>query len=386
MERRQYRGQESVPLLGFGAMRLPMRNAESQEIDKEQAQEMVDYALAHGINYFDTAYIYHNGFSESFLGEALSKYPRDSYYVSSKLPSWPPVNTEADIRRIFEEQKERLRVDYFDFYLVHNYSSSTRKTIERLRFYDFLNEKKEKGEIRRLGFSMHDSPEMLAEIADKHAWDFAMIQLNYLDWDMQNAKQQYEVLTERGLPVSVMEPIRGGSLVTLCPEALRVFREANPDVSVASWALRFPASLPNVLVVLSGMSSLEHVKDNVKTFENFQPLSGEELAVIDKAVTAYRLTGAVPCTACRYCMDCPVGVDIPRNIALYNAHGNTRQAWDFVQEYRALGEEGEAKNCVNCGKCMEHCPQNIDIPECMGMIAEFAEEMKREVPDRPVIL
>lgn len=383
MELRKYKGQEPLSLLGFGAMRLPRLNDQTQEIDKEKAFEMIDYAMAHGVNYYDTSYVYHAGLSEPFLGEALSRYPRESYHIATKLPPWPPVSTEDDIKRIFDEQLARFKTDYFDFYLIHNYSSNTRKNIEKLHFYDFLREKKEQGYIKRLGFSMHDTPEMLAEIADKHEWDFAQIQLNYLDWDMQKAKEQYEVLTSRGLPVTVMEPIRGGGLVNLCPESIKILHDCNPDASAASWALRFVASLPNVLVVLSGMSTLDQVKDNINTMTNFKPLSDEERAVLEKAVAAYRKTGSIPCTSCGYCMPCPAGVDIPRTFALYNAHCAKKSAWDFVQEYRALGDEHQAHRCIRCGKCMTHCPQNIKIPDQMHSIAEFAAEMMRTTPDRP---
>lgn len=235
---------------------------------------------------------------------------------------------------------------------------------------------KEEGKIRRLGFSFHDTPEVLRHICDTYAWDFAQIQLNYLDWERQDAKQQYEILTERGIPVIVMEPVRGGTLASPCEAADILFKEARPDKSVASWAIRFAASLPNVLTVLSGMSDMSQIEDNVDTMNHFEPLTDKEREVIDAAVDAYKKKDTVPCTGCRYCMDCPFGVDIPKMFSLYNSYALDRDEEDYLEAYRAVPESERADKCQACGACMEKCPQKIQIPDKMTVIRELVEKLE----------
>jgi predicted aldo/keto reductase-like oxidoreductase len=365
---------EELSLLGFGFMRLPLK-AGSREIDKALALDMVDYAKNRGVNYFDTAYMYHEGNSELFAGEALSRYARGSYNLATKMPL-AMLKTGEDVERIFQEQLQKCRVDYFDYYLLHNINRGHLKVVEDFKVYEQLREKQRQGKIRRLGFSFHDSPEILAKVAGNYDWDFAQIQLNYLDWDQQNAKEQYEILEAKGIPVNVMEPVRGGSLADMGVQAEAVFKAADPKASIPSWALRFAASLPGVQVVLSGMSAMEHVEDNVATMENFRPLSDAEREVITKAVLAYRTAGAVPCTGCRYCMDCPQGVDIPRNLASYNSYLFKKERnlpgynFGFNMEYGGMGEEKQAHNCVACRQCEEKCPQHIEISLQMELIQE----------------
>ncbi|MFP3041526.1 aldo/keto reductase [Treponema primitia] len=365
---------EELSLLGFGLMRLPLK-AGTQEIDKAQALDMVDYARDKGINYFDTAYMYHEGNSESFAGEALSRYDRSSFNLATKMPLMR-VKTEADVERIFQEQLKKCRTEYFDYYLLHNINKEHLQVTETFKIYEKLKEKQKQGLIRRLGFSFHDQPELLRQVAQKYDWDFAQIQLNYLDWEQQNAKEQYKILTKNNIPVNIMEPVRGGTLAALCDESTLIFKNANPNVSVASWAIRYAASLDGVQVVLSGMSSMEQMKDNISTMESFKPLSIEEYQVIDKALIAYKTSGSIPCTGCRYCMDCPQGIDIPKALAIYNnylfnkSRNRPNYNFSFEMEYRVLGEEKQAHHCVQCGECAEKCPQHIDIPHWMTLIDE----------------
>lgn len=374
MEYRELRGgKEKVSLLGFGCMRLPRLHPDKPEIDTELGQRMVDYAYSHGVNYFDTAYPYHEGLSEPFIGAALSKYPRESYNLVTKLPTWL-INGEADIERYFNEQLQKCGVDYFDFYLVHSLNAERFETVQKLHIFENLCELKAKGKIRHIGFSFHDKPDVLERILAAHDWEFAQIQLNYLDWELQDARRQYELIEQKGIQCTIMEPVRGGMLATLTPEAVDCFQQANPNVSTASWAIRYAASLPNVLTVLSGMTNFDHVTDNVATMEAFRPLSQQEREVIDHALAAYRKAVTIPCTGCRYCMDCPAGVSIPEVFAAYNRYATSKSRSMFEELYHALDAGQRADNCVACGTCLPKCPQHIDIPKHMKEIAALAEK------------
>lgn len=375
MEMRQYRDTDvKVSLLGMGCMRLPKVDPEKEDIDYEKAQEIIDYAYANGVNYFDTAYGYHGGQSELFVGQALKKYPRESFFLASKMPIWC-VKEKSDVERIFNEQLQRCQTDYFDFYLFHSQNAANFQKCQEFGVYEFLSQMKAEGKIRRLGFSFHDTPEVLRHICDTYPWDFAQIQLNYLDWEMQDAKTQYQILNDREIPVIVMEPVRGGALASPCEAADILFREERPDKSVASWAIRFAASLPGVLTVLSGMSNMEQVRDNVDTMTRFEPLTDREREVIDEALEAYRKKDTVPCTGCRYCMDCPFGVDIPKMFSLYNHYVLDRDGEDYLEAYEAQPESERADQCQACGACMEKCPQHIRIPDQMVTIRETVEKI-----------
>ena len=374
MEYRELRGgKEKVSLLGFGCMRLPRLYPDKPEIDTELGQRMVDYAYSHGVNYFDTAYPYHEGLSEPFIGAALSKYPRESYNLVTKLPTWL-INGEADIEHYFNEQLQKCGVDYFDFYLVHSLNAERFETVQKLHIFENLCELKAKGKIRHIGFSFHDKPDVLERILAAHDWEFAQIQLNYLDWELQDARRQYELIEQKGIQCTIMEPVRGGMLATLTPEAVDCFQQANPNVSTASWAIRYAASLPNVLTVLSGMTNFDHVTDNVATMEAFRPLSQQEREVIDHALAAYRKAVTIPCTGCRYCMDCPAGVSIPEVFAAYNRYATSKSRSMFEELYHALDAGQRADNCVACGTCLPKWPQHIDIPKHMKEIAALAEK------------
>ena len=366
-----------VSLLGFGCMRLPRLYEDRQDIDAKAAQEMIDYAIAQGINYFDTAWPYHQGMSEPFLGEALSKHPRDSFFLASKLPTWD-INCAEDVDRIFNQQLERCRVDHFDFYLIHNFVAEYFEREENCRIYQKLLKKKRAGQIRYLGFSFHDVPKVLEQVADKYAWDFAQIQLNYLDWELQNAKRQYEILESRSIPVIVMEPVRGGALASLSEPALKLLHEANPEQSPASWALRFAASFPGVLTVLSGMSDFAQVKENIQTMSAPSPLTEADRELLERVCTAYLSAGTIPCTGCRYCMDCPAGVDIPKVFAIYNQYCIFHQQLAFERTYGYLTDRQKASACVDCKSCVPRCPQGIDIPARLREVADAIANLPQD--------
>lgn len=363
-----------ISLLGMGCMRLP--KTPEGEIDEKRAQEIVDYAYESGVNYFDTAYMYHDGKSESFIGKALKKYPRESYNLISKMPGWF-VEKQQDIEKIFNTQLERCGVDYFDFYLCHSIRAENFDNFYvKYNIFDFVNEMKKQGKVRHIGFSFHDTPEVLERVIDMYPWEFAQIQLNYLDWDLQDAKRQYDIIKSRGIQCIVMEPVRGGALADLCPKANDVLLHQCPDKSISSWAVRFAAEKENVLTVLSGMSSMEQIKDNVKTISSLEPFSEEEKKALMQALDIYKNKDRIPCTACRYCMDCTSGVDIPGVFAVYNEYVSDRNKEKFLAAYDALGGAG-AGGCIECGACMRHCPQGIKIPENMKKIEDAVKKIRK---------
>ncbi|MFO7969109.1 MAG: aldo/keto reductase [Candidatus Izemoplasmatales bacterium] len=368
---------ENPSLLGFGCMRFPKIDSEKPDIDEAQAEEMIDYAYKHGVNYFDTAYPYHQGLSETFIGKVLKKYPRESFYLANKMPSWE-IKTLADAKRIFKEQLEKCQVDYFDFYLCHALSEKHFEIYKKPEIMDFLLEQKAKGTIKHLGFSFHDTPDVLAEIIHTYKWDFVQLQLNYLDWDFQNAKKQYEIVKDYGVPVIVMEPVRGGTLANLSEESKKILKAAKPDKSIASWAIRYAASKENVMTVLSGMSNLEQTKDNVATLTNFKPITKSEQETIDKALNKFLENNTIPCTNCKYCMPCPQGVDIPGIFKIYNKYAISKYARAFINEYEKLGKEKLAENCISCGECLDHCPQSIDIPKRLAEIDKLYHKLKEK--------
>lgn len=349
---------EELPRLGLGCMRLPMD--ENGAIDFVNAQQMIDYAMENGVNYFDTAYIYHDGESEKFLGKALKKYPRSSYYLADKLPVWL-VRTKEDVSRLFNEQLERLGSDYFDFYLAHDLNSRTIKFFQETEAYDFLMEMKRKGKIKHLGLSCHDTPQALAGFLDTYSWEFCLLQINYVDWAMDIAREQYREVASRGLPVMIMEPVRGGFLADLPGKASEHLMAENPNRSQAGWALRWCRSLEGVSVILSGMSSMEQLMENVKTFrQENTPLSETEVLAYEKTIEELSRIKTVPCTACRYCSDCPSGVKISEIFTIYNKLKLLGSETTAKRSYRKLGCF-DASACIECGACEEICPQGIKI-------------------------
>lgn len=377
MDVKEFKGKE-ISLLGFGLMRLPRTGGNPADIDEEGSMKLVDRALAEGLNYFDTAYTY--GGSEAFAGRALSRHPRDSYYLATKCPPWMLKNAD-DFERIFQEQAQRCQTDYFDFYLVHNLAREATRAanneeyygnFEKLGLYELLKQKKAEGKIRWLGFSFHGTPTLLQRLADSYEWDFAQIQLNYIDWTATDAKRQYDILAERKIPVVVMEPLRGGAMARLNEESAGLLKSARPEASLASWGLRFAASLPNTLTVLSGMNAMEQLEDNIATMSGFQPVSDQEKDLLSKAAELYNRSGAIACTGCRYCMPCPEGVDIPRVFSIYNHYKLMNFRIPFDNGYSSLEEKEKASSCIQCGQCAEKCPQHLTIPAYMKEINEFA--------------
>ena len=348
-------------LLGFGCMRFPT-NAEGK-IDRPLAQEMLDKAIAAGVNYIDTAYPYHNGESELFVGEALKKYDRASYYLATKLPVWF-VKSVEDVDKYFNEQLEKLQTDYVDFYLLHAMGISRWKEMVELGVVERLEELKAEGKIRYLGFSFHDSYEAFEEMLCARDWDFCQIQLNYMDTNEQAGMKGYKLAEERNIPLVIMEPIKGGMLANFGADIKKKFNELNPDASVASFALRWVGSLPNIKVVLSGMSTMEQVEDNLKTFVDFKPLSEEESKGIDEIVNIINSRVQNGCTGCSYCMPCPAGVNIPKNFRVWNTY-HMYQSYDAVKwNWETEMKDCEkAKNCVECGMCEAACPQALNIRE-----------------------
>lgn len=365
--------QGEVSKLGFGLMRLPKLYEDKEDIDYKEAERLVDLAYNNGVNYFDTAYVYHNGESEIFAGKILNKYPRESYKLATKLPGWAIKNDGKTVDELFNEQLKKCEVEYFDFYLLHSLNRDIWNTFKSVNAYENLKEKKAEGKIRHLGFSFHGDMELFKELLNNYEWDFVQLQINYYDWEADNAKDFYKLLEDKNIPCIVMEPVRGGSLQKLNDEAVEVFKKLS-DNSPASYALRFVAELPNVLVTLSGMSTYEQVEDNINTFNECKPLSDEEKKAIEKANVLFRKNFAIPCTACKYCVtECPKGIDIPSCFASFNDYNKTRDVKDLNKTYLLIPEDKRAHNCIDCKKCMEHCPQEINIPRKLSGIKELAK-------------
>lgn len=365
----------SLSRLGFGAMRLPTE--EEGSIDQAALEEMVAYAMDHGVNYFDTAYPYHGGNSEIALGRALRKYPRESWYLANKYPGHQ-ISQSYDPAAVFEDQLKKCGVDYFDFYLLHNVyeNSMSTYTDSRWGIIDYFKEQVKNGRVKHLGFSSHARPDTLEKFLDYAGDDmeFCQIQLNYLDWTLQDAQAKYDLLTRRGIPVWVMEPVRGGKLAELNEENTAKLRALRPEDSTAAWAFRWLLNLPNVKVVLSGMSNMAQMKDNVKTFSSGAPQTAEEAALLMKLADS--LKNALPCTRCRYCCDgCPQGLDIPMLIHAYNDVKYTGGGTTVSMQFDALPQDKRPEACIKCGACAAICPQNIDIPGALEELTDILSKL-----------
>ncbi len=359
----------SLSALGMGCMRLPI-DEKTKEINLPKAREMIAYAIQNGINYFDTAWGYHNGQSEPVMGEILSEYPRQSFYLASKFPGYDVSNMDK-VEEIFEKQLKRCRVDYFDFYLFHTVCEANIEYYldRKYGIYDYLCQQKKNGRIKHLGFSVHGNTETTLRFLDAYgdAMEFAQVQLNWLDWDFQNAKEKIQILKDRNIPVWVMEPVRGGKLANLQPKYERVLRVHAPERSNAEWCFRYLQSIPTVTLTLSGMSSFEQLKENIKTFSTHEPLTDNEISVLYDIAHHMTSVGNIPCTSCKYCTEhCPMELDIPRLIELYNKHNYTEDGFIAPMAIGALPDGQKPSACIGCRACEELCPQSIKISEIMS--------------------
>ena len=362
--------------LGMGAMRLPVIDGDDAKVDAAAAQEMVDYAMEHGINYYDTAWGYHNGNSELVMGQALSKYPRENFYLATKFPGYDLSNMDK-VEEIFEKQLEKCQVSYFDFYLFHNVCEMNIDAYldPKYGIYEYLMKQKENGRIRHLGFSAHGSYEVIKRFLEAYGehMEFCQLQINYVDWSFQDAKKKVELLKSYGIPVWVMEPLRGGRLAKLPENAEKQLKELRPDEKIPAWAFRFLQTIPEVTMVLSGMSNYEQMKENIQTFETEKPLSETEMETL-LSVADGMLNGTLPCTACHYCVShCPQGLDIPALLELYNEHNFTGGGFIAPMALMGIPKEKHPDGCVGWRSCEEVCPQQIKISEAM---ADFAEKLK----------
>ncbi len=357
-----------VSAVGFGGMRFPVN--EDKSINYPAAKALIDRAYAAGINYYDTAYPYHGGTSERFFADALAEYPRNSYYLADKLPLWL-VEDVSDVSKFFNEQLERCKTDYFDFYLCHAFTQSRFDKMTELGVIDELEKLKKEGKIKRLGFSFHDTPAALENILKDRSWDFAQIQYNYLDYTMQDAKRLEELLGEYNVPFLIMEPVRGGALVNV-PEAGKKLLENPEGHSVPSYAMRFAMSARGVFCVLSGMKDLEALEDNIKTGNNFREVSDDERVTLQKVADIIISARLLPCTECRYCDGCPAGILIPETLKLYNTFMSTEDKQTLRKDVDKL--PARPVSCISCGACSSVCPQHIDIPEAMKTLAKLTEK------------
>lgn len=409
------RNGDRLSLLGFGCMRLPLLRTDGMPDrnapDEAAAAQLIDYAIAHGVNYFDTAWPYHGGKSEVALGKALKRYPRESFFLCDKMPGYL-MPTRAKAEEIFRTQLERCQVDYFDYYLLHAIRSvpAYKQTYEDAGVLDFLLQQKAAGRIRNLGWSFHGDKETLDYLLSRKVrWDFALVQLNYHDILHAYKPQKFllqdpshppaeprwvlERMSQTDIPLMVMEPLLGGRLARLNKKALTVLQEERPQASAASWAFRYSGGLRNVITVLSGMTYLEHLQDNLRTYGPFEPLSRRDMAALRRALAIFATQANIPCTACAYCMPCPYGVDIPAVFSHYNRCVDdehipkgernaqyTKARRDFLVGYdRSVPELRQAVRCTGCGECMKHCPQGINIPQEMARMGTFVEHLRRQV-------
>ncbi len=367
--------------LGFGFMRLPLIDGEFEHVDKETLCRMVDHFMDKGFQYFDTAWFYHNGQSEAAVKECLvSRYPRTSFLLADKMPL-VLLKKEEELEEYFDTQLLRCGVQYFDYYLIHDMGGDRLKAAEQMHVFDFIREKKEAGLVKYMGFSFHDTAEVLDEILSRHPEvDFVQIQLNYLDWENEavQSRKCYETAQKHGKPVIVMEPVKGGTLASVPAEAEDMLRSLNPHMSPASWAIRFAASQENVMMVLSGMSSMEQLMDNTSYMENFVPLTERELAVITQVAAVINARIAIPCTGCSYCtLHCPKNIAIPKYFSLYNMEMQeiSSKTWTAqLMLYGHLSEQfGRASECIGCGRCEVMCPQHLPIRKWLQEVSRQFE-------------
>ena len=403
---------DSVSVLGYGCMRLPVINHGADTdpvIDQETVNRQVDYALEHGVNYFDSSPMYCKGKSEEAMGIALSRHPRESYYIATKLSNFAVDSQSAEASKaMFFRSLDLFKTDYIDYYLLHSVGNGGIENMHRRYFdngmIDFVKEQRAKGVIRNLGFSFHGDIACFNELLEMHDrgdihWDFVQIQLNYINWEHPaenngiTAEWLYDELVKRNIPVVIMEPLLGGRLANVPAAVYTGMKERRPEESVASWAFRF-AAMPGVLTVLSGMTYIEHLKDNIATYSPLEPVDDEEYRLLMHSADAIVENGEIPCTACAYCMPCPYGVDIPGNFAHFNKcinddnmphnrrdpdYARARRAY-LVSFDRSVERMRQADHCIACGSCLTACPQSIDIPGQLARVERYTEKLKRNKP------
>ncbi len=362
--------------LGFGTMRLPVLDGDNNRIDQPQVQQMTDYAMEHGVNYYDTAWGYHGGNSETSIGEALSKHPREKFYIADKFPGYD-VSNFGKAEEIFEEQLKKCRVDYFDFYLFHNVAEKNIKQYldadGEYKTAEFLKEQVKNGRIKHLGFSCHGALPVLEAFLEKYSdiVEFCQLQLNWLDWKFQHCDEKVALLNKYNIPVWVMEPLRGGSLVKLAEEDIAELKKIRPDESVPGWSFRFLQANPSIKMILSGMSDFSQMKQNIEIFDTYAPLNESERGTLLELAQKMLSKNTVPCTACRYCTThCPMELDIPYLLEYYNEHRYSNGGFLAPMAISCLPREKRPTACIACGSCAAVCPQNIDIP---GALDDFCK-------------
>ncbi len=373
---RKFKDKE-LSALGMGAMRLPVIDGDDNKVDAPKVEEMVSYAMEKGINYYDTAWGYHGGNSETVMGEALSRYPRESFYLADKFPGYDLSNMDK-VEEIFEKQLEKCQVEYFDFYLFHNVCEMNIDEYlnEDHGIMEYLWKQKENGRIKHLGFSVHGSFDVARRFLEKYGdrMEFCQIQLNYLDLTFQHADEKLKLLEEYGIPVWVMEPLRGGRLANLTNDQISRLKALRPDESAVGWAFRFLQSVPQVVVTLSGMSSFDQMKDNIAIFEKDAPLNDDEKGALQDIADDMLKEKVLPCTVCHYCTShCPQGLDIPELLKLYNEHAFTGGGFIAPMALSAIPDDKKPSACIGCRSCEAVCPQQIKISEAM---ADFSEKLK----------
>lgn len=376
----QYRDfqDEKISLYAMGCMRLPVIDGDDNAIDEPAVQAMVDYALGHGVNYFDTAWGYHGGNSELAMGRALARHPRGSFNLADKFPGYDLANF-GKVEEIFEKQLEKCQVDHFDFYLAHNVCELNIDAYlddAKHGTISYLLEQKKAGRIRHLGFSAHGGIDVMKRFLEAYGADmeFCQLQLNYLDWEFQGGREKVALVDSHGIPVWVMEPVRGGQLVDISDAAKAKLAQANPEMPPVEWALRWFFGIPQVTTVLSGASSMEQMAQNIAIFDK-GPLSDTERAAVAEVAEDMKRGDVLPCTACRYCTGhCPLGLDIPHLLALYNEHKLTKGGFIAPMALAALPEDKQPASCIGCGSCAAVCPQQIDIPAALADFAEMLEQ------------
>jgi len=372
---------KKVSALGFGCMRLPILDGDNSKIDKPQAEKMIEYALDNGINYFDTAYVYHSksfgpGNSESFVGEVLKSY-RENVHFATKLPSWL-VRQPSDNDKFLDEQLSAMNTDYIDFYLLHSLNMASYENLKKNGIFEFIERAKKSGKVRHIGFSYHDEPENFAKIFNDYDWEFCQIQYNFLDRDFQAGEAGLKLASDKGAGVVIMEPLRGGLITDVVKPAREILKACDAERPMVEWALSWLFNQSSISTVLSGMSTLDQVKQNIDIASRFDEgnLSTDELAAIDKATKIIKDSIKVPCTGCQYCMPCPQGVNIPWNFTKYNDYHyfekDSAAAKKWIENYPKFTDDAIlAKHCIQCGECESHCPQNIKISEMIPKVADL---------------